>query len=170
MAALLHRHFVLLPQGAPHDSLLLKCVANASQLVPRFGGSAEQEIGAEDQALAAEILCAAPLCKDFNPYFHCSAEAGSATLARSLLAAPAAVPPPAPRAGPAAPPASGGGYHPQQHAAPAPPPARPAEPLAEQLAAPRTVAQPAAHKAGPPIFRGGQRAGKRKMQRLQLTD
>ena len=160
MATLLHRHFVLLPQGPPHDSLLLKCVANASQLVPRFGGSGEQDIAAEDRALAAEILCAAPLCKEFNPYFHCSADAGSATLARSLLAAPSAVPPAAPRAGPAAQPSGGQ----PQHA-----PAVRAEQLIEQHAAPRTVAQPS-HKAGPPIFRGGQRAGRRKMQRLQLTD
>ena len=62
MAALLHRHFVLLPQGAPHASLLLKCVGSAAQIVPPIAPLAAEhhDLSAVDRARAAQILCAPP--------------------------------------------------------------------------------------------------------------
>ena len=68
VGSLLQSRFVLVPSSERHDVLLLKCVANAAQMV-RPPPPAEHE--AEVSAEAAELLATTPLLGSFNPFFHC---------------------------------------------------------------------------------------------------
>lgn len=78
VGSLLQSRFVLVPSSERHDVLLLKCVANAAQMV-RPPPPAEHE--AEVSAEAAELLATTPLLGSFNPFFHCRGGGSAKVLA-----------------------------------------------------------------------------------------
>ena len=77
VGSLLQSRFVLVPSSERHV-LLLKCVANAAQMVrPPPPAEHETEVSAE----AAELLATTPLLEDFNPFFHCRGGGSAKVLA-----------------------------------------------------------------------------------------
>uniref|UniRef100_A0A7S0JGU8 Uncharacterized protein n=1 Tax=Calcidiscus leptoporus TaxID=127549 RepID=A0A7S0JGU8_9EUKA len=80
LSSLGHGLFVLLPQGHPYAALLLKSIANASQLLPQLHThyDADQRVCPADLSKAEAVLSDVASHSSFNPLHHCVAQSDSA--------------------------------------------------------------------------------------------